>query len=59
MGKVIPIGSSEALAQAVLDIMAAKDKFVKDPTKIAVQYTPSAVAQAYVDLFNDISGEIR
>ena len=59
MGKVIPIGSSEALAQAVLDIMADKEKYVKDPTKISVQYTPSAVAQAYVDLFNDISGEIR
>jgi len=59
MGEVIPIGSSDGLAEAVLKIMAEKDKYHQESEVISAQYTPAAVAEAYLELFEDISRKIH
>jgi glycosyltransferase involved in cell wall biosynthesis len=51
MGKVVPIGDSAALAQAVLGILAEPEKYQRDPEEIAAPYEPERVAEAYENLF--------
>lgn len=51
MGKVVPIGDSAALAEAILDVLAEPGKFQSDPAEIARQYDPDSVAIAYEELF--------
>jgi glycosyltransferase involved in cell wall biosynthesis len=54
MGKVVPIGDSEALAKAILDIMDQPEQYHKDPQSIASVYTPRAIAEEYEKLFQDL-----
>jgi glycosyltransferase involved in cell wall biosynthesis len=51
MGKVVPIGDSAALAQAVLEILAEPGKYQRDPGEIAHPYDPDSVAADYERLF--------
>jgi glycosyltransferase involved in cell wall biosynthesis len=51
MGKVIPIGDSNALAGAILEILDQPEQFRKDPQSIAQVYTPGAIAAVYEALF--------
>lgn len=51
MGKVVPIGDSAALAEAILDVLAEPGKYQRDPAEIARQYDPDSVALAYEELF--------
>lgn len=51
MGKVIPIGDSEALAQALLDIFAEKEKYRCDVAELKRLYDPDTIAQEYEQLF--------
>jgi len=50
MGKVIPIGDSQALAEALLEIFAEKEKYRCDTAALAKLYDPDAVAQEYEKL---------
>jgi glycosyltransferase involved in cell wall biosynthesis len=59
MGKIIPIGDSKALTQAVIDITENRKKYTHGFEKIQRQYTPSCVAQKYLDLFDEIQIEIN
>lgn len=59
MGEVISIGSSDELAKAVLKIMSDKKEYQVGYKKIKEQYTPEAVADAYLDLFNQIEKQIN
>lgn len=59
MGKVIPIGDSEALAQAVIEIMKHKKAFQGDIAAIKKMYAPDSIAFEYEELFNEIINEIR
>jgi glycosyltransferase involved in cell wall biosynthesis len=54
MGKVIPIGDSNALATAILEIMDRPEQYRKDPGAIARVYTPGAIAAVYESLFEDL-----
>jgi glycosyltransferase involved in cell wall biosynthesis len=51
MGRVVPIGDAQALAQALIDIFAEPGKYHSDPAAIAAHYTPASVAQEYERLF--------
>jgi glycosyltransferase involved in cell wall biosynthesis len=51
MGKVVPIGDSAGLAQAVLEILAEPEKYQRDPAEIAAPYVPENVAESYEKLF--------
>ncbi|MCS7010590.1 MAG: glycosyltransferase family 4 protein [Anaerolineales bacterium] len=54
MGKVIPIGDSDALAQALLEIFAEKEKYRCDTEELARLYAPDTVAQKYEELFEEL-----
>ncbi len=54
MGKVVPIGDSAALAQALLEIFAEKEKYRCDTTALATTYDPDTVAQEYEKLFEKL-----
>ena len=59
MGKIIPIGDSSALAQAVIDITENREKYTHGYENIKNLYTPSSAAQKYLDLFDEIQIEIN
>lgn len=54
MGKVIPIGDSEALAQALLEIFAEKEKYRCDVAELKRLYDPDTIAQKYERLFEEL-----
>ncbi|PKO17322.1 MAG: glycosyltransferase family 1 protein [Chloroflexi bacterium HGW-Chloroflexi-10] len=54
MGKVVPIGDSNALAEALLEIFENPEKFRKDPEEIRKQYLPDTIAQAFEQIFEDL-----
>lgn len=51
MGKVAPIGDSVKLAEAMLEILGAPEKYRGDPSEIARAYDPDSVAAEYEKLF--------
>ena len=59
MGNVITIGNSEELVDAVLKITEEKINHSEKSQQIKLQYAPSSVADAYLELFNEIRRELR
>ncbi|MDI6768485.1 MAG: glycosyltransferase family 4 protein [Anaerolineales bacterium] len=54
MGKVVPIGDPSALAEALLEIFAAKHKYRCDTAELMRLYDPDSVAQEYEKLFEKL-----
>ena len=54
MGKVIPIGDSSALAQALLEIFAERGKYHCDAMALKRLYDPDTVAAEYEELFGKL-----
>ena len=54
MGKVVPIGDAAALAGALLEIFAEKEKYRCDSAALAHQYDPDTVAAEYEKLFEGL-----
>ncbi len=59
MGKVIPIGDADALAEAALEILSRPEDFRRDPQPIAEQYRPDTIAIAYEHLFDEMTKELN
>lgn len=59
MGKIIPIGDSDSLAQAVMDICNHPGDYKIDTQLIAKQYAPDKVAEQYERLFQKIQEQLR
>jgi glycosyltransferase involved in cell wall biosynthesis len=57
MGKVVPIGDANALADAILEILDRPADYRKDPHEIARQFTPQAIAAEYEQLFEKLCQE--
>lgn len=51
MGKVAPIGDSVKLAESMLEILGAPEKYRGNPAEIARPYDPDSVAAEYEKLF--------
>ena len=51
MGKVVPIGDANALAEALLDIFANPEEYSGDPTSVAAKFDPQTNAEAYEHLY--------
>jgi glycosyltransferase involved in cell wall biosynthesis len=51
MGEVVPIGDSNALADAILSILDQPDNYRSDPRLIAQRFAPEAIAAEYEALF--------
>ncbi len=56
MGIVVPIGDSSALAEALLEIFAEKEKYRCDTAALAHQYDPDTIAAEYEKLFEKLMG---
>jgi glycosyltransferase involved in cell wall biosynthesis len=58
MGKIIPIGDSDALAESVIDILNRPQDFRRDPRAIADRYKPDTIAAEYEKLFEEMQREL-
>lgn len=58
MGMIIPIGDSKALAAAVVNILADKNRPVVPFAKFKEIYDPESIAEEYETLFEEIHKEI-
>jgi len=54
MGKIVPIGDSPALASALIELLAERDRYRCDPVALAHQYDPDTVAAEYEELFTKL-----
>ncbi len=54
MGVVTPIGDSDALAEAIINILRDKKKYQRDADLIAQSFDPQETAVEYIKLFNDL-----
>lgn len=59
MGRVIPIGDSKALAQAVRELVEEKKAYGERRAAIREMYAPDTIAQKYEDLFKRIQDKIQ
>ena len=57
MGKISPIGDSEALAQTILSVLENPSAFQKDSGEIRAQFEPQQTAAAYLQLFEELLAE--
>ena len=57
MGKVVSIGDSAALSQALLAIFSDPARYRRDPAEVARSYDPDAVATEYEKLFKRLISE--
>jgi len=55
MGKVTPIGDSDALAEGILQVLDEPQKYRRDPIEIARSYDPDSVAMEYEKLFEKLT----
>jgi len=58
-GMIVPVGDSEALANAIVEVISQKEKYDFDVEEIRRVYNPEAVASAYEDLFEEIQKELK
>lgn len=58
MGRVVSIGDSNALADAVNEILAHRKKYITDPEPIRLRYLPDSIAVEYERLFEDLKKEV-
>lgn len=59
MGKIIPIGDSNALAEAIIAILTDPEAYRKDTGSIALRYLPDTIASDYEMLFSEIQRELQ
>lgn len=59
MGKIIPIGDSAALAEAILAILKNPGQYRADAQTIAERYRPDSIAAEYEQLFERIQKELQ
>lgn len=59
MGKVVEIGDSQGLAEALLEVLGNRTAYIRDPQPIRRRYLPDTVAEEYEKLFAEIQREIR
>ena len=51
MGEIVPIGDAPALAEALLKVLANRDRYKCDASELAQTYDPDSVAAEYEKLF--------
>jgi glycosyltransferase involved in cell wall biosynthesis len=54
MGKIIPIGDSNALADAIIEVQEHRERFKGDPNSIAQRYLPDTIAGEYEAMFQEL-----
>ena len=59
MGRIVPVGDSGALGQAILDILEAPEAYRRDPETIADGYAPDSTAAGYEAVFNELRESVK
>lgn len=59
MGRIVPVGDSHALAEAILDVLANREQFSVDREAIRQQYHPDAIAAHFESLFQTMWDELH
>ncbi len=59
MGEVVPIGDSQALTRALLEIFNHPAKYAGDPPAIAARFRPDSIAGEYETLIDEIIKSIE
>jgi len=54
MGKVVPLRDSEAIAEAIIEILRSPQSFTADPDKIEQEFSPMLTAKRYEELFLEL-----
>jgi glycosyltransferase involved in cell wall biosynthesis len=54
MGRTVPIKNSVSLAEAILDVLDNKQKYIRPRAEIASMFSPDSVAQKYEALFEEL-----
>jgi len=57
MGKVVPIGDSEALAEAIIDVVSHPSEYVRPREEIEERWSTERTAQGYEALFEKLLSE--
>ena len=58
MGKIIPIGDDQALADAIIQIIANPNEYQGSPQKVKQQFDPLVNAAIYDQIYTDLLGNI-
>ncbi len=59
MGKVVPIGDAAGLAEALLEVLANKQVYLRDAEPIRRRYLPDSIAVEYENLFAEMLRELK
>lgn len=54
MGRIVPVGDSEAIARAVIDILSHPERFRRDPAGMQHRTSPDTLAAGYEKLFEEL-----
>lgn len=57
MGEVVPIGDSEALAEAVIQIISNPGKYQGNPIEVEKLFDPLVNAAAYLEIYQELGGK--
>ncbi len=58
MGKVVPIGDSDALASAIIEILKNSEAYQGDPEELIRRFSPDTTAKKFEELFKEIAVEL-
>jgi glycosyltransferase involved in cell wall biosynthesis len=59
MGKIIPVGDSNALSNAIIEVFESPGNFRGDTDKIIQKFKPDTTAARYEELFKQLRSEIK
>ncbi|MEZ0395435.1 MAG: glycosyltransferase family 4 protein [Anaerolineales bacterium] len=54
MGRVVPVGDSQAIARAVIEILSNPERFRGDPAEFRRRTSPDTLAASYEELFEEL-----
>jgi glycosyltransferase involved in cell wall biosynthesis len=54
MGKVVPIGDADQLADALIDVLKHPDRYRGDPEEIRKKFSPRNAAERYERMFQEL-----
>lgn len=57
MGKVVPIGDSDALAEAIIDVITHREDYVRPREEISERWSTERTAVGYESLFDELIGD--
>ncbi len=57
MGRTAPVGDARGLAEAIIEVLDNREKYIRPRDAIAAQFSPDAVAEKYEALFEELKAK--